>query len=65
MWMIYWLQTVIKVLFLSSGGEFMKEIKMNDLGHMTYILGVEFHTSKKGPLTHQRKYALEILKKII
>lgn len=41
----------------------MKEFEMNDLGLMTYILGIEFHNSKKGLLMHQRRNAFEILKK--
>lgn len=36
---------------------------MTDLGLMTYFLGIKFHESKRGLLTHQRRYALEILKK--
>lgn len=46
-------------------GELMKEFEMTDLDHMTYFLGIEFHKSKKGLLMHQRRYALEILKKNI
>lgn len=44
-------------------GEFMKEFKMTILGLMTYFLGIEFYKSKKRLLMHQRRHALEILKK--
>ena len=36
---------------------------MSDFGTMTYFLGKEFHKLKLGLLMHQRKYALEILKR--
>ncbi|XP_050908041.1 uncharacterized mitochondrial protein AtMg00810-like [Lathyrus oleraceus] len=36
---------------------------MTDLGVMNYFLGIEFHKSKVGLLMHQRRYALDILKK--
>ena len=45
-------------------GELMKEFEMTDIFHMRYFLGIEFHMSKKRLLIHQRRYALEILKKI-
>ncbi|XP_058764580.1 uncharacterized mitochondrial protein AtMg00810-like [Vicia villosa] len=41
----------------------MEEFEMSDLGVMTYFLGIEFHKSKLRLLMHQRKYALEILKR--
>ncbi|XP_058742542.1 uncharacterized mitochondrial protein AtMg00810-like [Vicia villosa] len=41
----------------------MKEFEMSDLDIITYFLGVEFHKSKRGVLMHQRRYAIEILKK--
>ncbi|XP_050890732.1 uncharacterized protein LOC127096165 [Lathyrus oleraceus] len=41
--------------------ELMEEFNMNNLGLMTYFLGIEFHKSKRGLLMHQRRYALEIL----
>lgn len=44
-------------------GGLMKKFEMTDLGHMTYFFGIDFHKSKKGLLMHQRRYALEILKK--
>ena len=44
-------------------GELMDELEMSDIGLMTYLLGIEFHKSKMGLLMHQRKYALEILKR--
>lgn len=43
--------------------ELMTEFEMTNLGLMTYFLGVEFYKSKKGLLMHQRRYALDILKK--
>ncbi|XP_058757623.1 uncharacterized mitochondrial protein AtMg00810-like [Vicia villosa] len=36
---------------------------MSDLGIVTYFLGIKLHKSEKGLLMHQRRYALEILKK--
>lgn len=36
---------------------------MIEIDRMTYFLDIEFHKSKKGMLMHQRRYALEILKK--
>ena len=36
---------------------------MSYLGLMKYFLGIELHKSKVGLLMHQRKYALEILKR--
>lgn len=44
-------------------GELMAKFEMTDLGVMTYFLGMEFHKSKMGLLMHQRRYALEILKR--
>ncbi|XP_050896265.1 uncharacterized mitochondrial protein AtMg00810-like [Lathyrus oleraceus] len=41
----------------------MTKFEMTDLGLITYFLGIEFHKFKKGLLMHQRRYALEILKK--
>ena len=43
--------------------ELMREFEMTDLGVMNYFLGIEFHKSKVGLLMHQRRYALDILKK--
>ncbi|XP_050909810.1 uncharacterized mitochondrial protein AtMg00810-like [Lathyrus oleraceus] len=43
--------------------ELMDEFEMKDIGLMTYFLGIEFHKSEMGLLMHQRRYALEILKK--
>lgn len=36
---------------------------MKNLGHITYFLGIEFQKTSKGLLMHQKRYALEILKK--
>lgn len=36
---------------------------MSDLGHIRYFIGIEFQKSNKGLLMHQKRYALEILKK--
>lgn len=43
--------------------ELMKEFEMINLGPMTYFLGINFHKSKKRLVMHQRRHALEILKK--
>lgn len=43
--------------------DLMKEFEMTYLGHIVYFLGIEFHKNKKGLLLHQKRYALEILKK--
>ena len=43
--------------------ELMEEFEMTYLSLMTYFFGIEFHKSKRGLLMHQRRYALEILKK--
>jgi len=44
-------------------GELMKEFEMSDLGIMKYFLGIEFQRTKLGLLMHQRRYAMEILKR--
>lgn len=36
---------------------------MIDLGLMIYFFGIKFHKSERGLLMHQRRFALEILKK--
>lgn len=41
----------------------MKEFEMTELGLMTYFIDFEFYKSKKGLIMHQRRYALEFLKK--
>lgn len=41
----------------------MKDFEMTYFSLMTYFLGIEFHKSKKRLLMHQRRYALDILKK--
>lgn len=43
--------------------ELMEEFEMTNLGLMAYFIGIEFHKSKRGMFMHQRRYALEILKK--
>lgn len=41
----------------------MKEFEMTDLGFMTYFLSIELYKFERRQLMHQRRYALEILKK--
>lgn len=41
----------------------IKEFEMSDLCHITYFIDIEFQKSNKGLLMHQKRYALEILKK--
>ena len=43
--------------------ELMGEFEMSDLGSMKYFLGIEFQKTKLGLLMHQRRYAMEILKR--
>lgn len=40
-----------------------KKFEMNDLGKMSYFLGMEVVQSARGIFIHQRKYALEILER--
>ncbi|OIV93950.1 hypothetical protein TanjilG_05653 [Lupinus angustifolius] len=39
------------------------EFEMNDLGNLSYFLGIEFTRSKEGILMHQRKYSNDVLKR--
>jgi hypothetical protein len=41
----------------------MKEFEMSDLGYVKYFLSIEFQKTKLGLLMHQRRYAIEILKR--
>jgi len=43
--------------------EQLKVFEMNDLGKMTYFLGIEVNQSSQGIFVSQKKYATEILKK--
>lgn len=43
--------------------DLMKELDMKYIGHITYFFGIEFQKTSKEFLMHQRRYALEILKK--
>lgn len=38
---------------------------MTRLGQLSYFLGMEFCPTKEGILLHQKKYAKEVLKKLI
>lgn len=41
----------------------IKEFEMSDLGVLSYFLGIEFPTTRKGIFTHQKKYATVVLKR--
>jgi len=41
----------------------MKQFEMSDIGNLTYFLGIEFEMNSQGVVIHQRKYALDILKR--
>ena len=47
----------------SCKAELMKEFEMNDLGKLSYFLGIEFTQTKSGVIMHQTKYARDLLKK--
>jgi len=41
----------------------MNQFEMSYLGNLTYFLGIEFEMNSQGVIIHQRKYALDILKR--
>jgi len=41
----------------------MKQFEMTDLGNLNYFLGIEFEMNSQGLIVHQRKYALDVLKR--
>lgn len=41
----------------------MKEFKMTNLSNITYLVGIEFQKDSKWMVMHQKRHALEILKK--
>lgn len=41
----------------------MVEFEMSDLGKLSYFLGMEFSTTRRGIFLHQKKYVVDILKK--
>ncbi|GAU43218.1 hypothetical protein TSUD_301050 [Trifolium subterraneum] len=43
--------------------DMMREFEMTDLGHISYFLGIEFQRTSEGLILHQKKYAIEILKR--
>ena len=43
--------------------ELKAEFEMSDLGDLSYFLGIEFAYTSRGILLHQKRYALEILKR--
>jgi len=47
----------------SCKAELMKEFEMNDLGKLSYFLGIEFTQTKSGVIMHQTKYTRDLLKK--
>ena len=47
----------------SCKAELMKEFEMNDLGKLSYFLGIEFTQTKYGVIMHQTKYTRDLLKK--
>ena len=47
----------------SCKAELMKEFEMNDLGMLSYFLGIEFTQTKSGVIMHQTKYTRDLLKK--
>jgi len=47
----------------SCKAELMNEFEMNDLGKLSYFLGIEFTQTKYGVIMHQTKYTRDLLKK--
>ncbi|GAU45509.1 hypothetical protein TSUD_129550 [Trifolium subterraneum] len=43
--------------------QMMREFEMNDIGHLSYFLGIEFTRCARGLMMHQKRYASEILKR--
>lgn len=43
--------------------QMMKEFDMTGLGSLTYFFGIEFTKTSKGLVMHQKKYAIDILKR--